>query len=421
MLPIEPTGSRVLLTEKARRATGRKENPVARHGYQGGCLFRRGKRRKVWVARWRENVIEADGGRGRVQRSTVLGLVSEIPTRREAQALLEQRLRPLNLGLQRPQSTMRLADYVQGEWTSLVLPTLKYSTRVGYRRLVEGHLIPYWGDWRLGDITKLDVQRFIAEKFRQGRAWQTVRNAWIVLSGILDSAVEFGYLTVNPAHGVKFPPQSPRKEPKILTAEDFLNLLAHLREPFRSMVALAALTGLRIGELLALRWRAVDLNSGTIRVVESVYEGQFQSPKSEKSIRTVPLGPVTRGLLESHRRRWVRLKPEDLVFPNERGRPYDGGNLLKRVLRPAAEAAGIGHISWHQFRHIHCSLLHDLGVPVKVAQEQLGHASVETTLNVYTHVIQDTHRRAIENLERVLFPNVPKLSEGKADLGPVIQ
>ncbi len=394
---------------------------MARRRYQAGCLFKRGKRNKVWVARWRESVIQVDGSRGRAQRSAVLGLVSEIPTRRQAQALLEERLRPLNQGIQRPQSTMRFSDYVRGEWANLVLPTLKYSTQQGYRRLFERHLLSYFGAWRLCDITKLDVQRFVAEKFRQAKAWQTVRNAWIVLSSILDSAVEYGYLAINPAHAVKFPPQGPRKEPKILTSEDFLNLLAHLREPFRSLVALAALTGLRIGELLALRWRTVDLNSGTIRVAESVYEGQFQNPKSEKSIRTVPLGPVTCGLLESHRRRSVHLKPEDLVFPNERGCPHDGGSLLKRVLRPAAEAAGMGHISWHQFRHIHSSLLHDLGAPVKVAQQQLGHASVETTLNIYTHVIQDTHRRAIENLERVLFPNVPKLSEGEMEPKAVIQ
>src|SRR5258708_26261048 len=132
MLLIEWEGSRVLLKEKARRATGRKENPVARRRYQTGCLFKRGKRNKVWVARWREDVIEVDGSRGRAQRSTVLGLVSEIPARRQAQALLEERLRPLNQGIQRPQSTMRFSDYVQGEWANLVLPTLKYSTQQGY-------------------------------------------------------------------------------------------------------------------------------------------------------------------------------------------------------------------------------------------------------------------------------------------------
>lgn len=356
-----------------------------------------------------------------MHHSVVLGLVSEIPTRRQAQALLEERLRPLNQGLQRPQSTMRFCNFVQGEWTNLVLPTLKLSTQRGYRLVLGRHLLPYFGDWRLCDISKLDVQWFITEKFRQGLAWQTARNVWTVLSSILDSAVEYGHLAVNPAHGVKFPPQAPRREPKNLPPEAFARLLAHLREPFKTMVALAALTGLRVSELLALRWQAVNLASGTLRVSESVYEGRFQKPKSEKGIRTIPIGPLTRWLLKNHRERSVRLNPEDLIFPNQRGRPYQGRNLLRRVLQPAGQAAGNGRVTWHQFRHVHSTLLHDLGVPAKVAQQQLGHATVETTLDVYTHAIPETHRRAVEALERVLFPNVPKLTESGERRGFVIQ
>ena len=132
---------------------------------------------------------------------------------------------------------MRFRDFAQGEWTNLVLPTLKLSTQRGYRLVLGRHLLPYFGDWRLCDITKLDIQQFIAEKFRQGPIWQTVRNVWTVLSGILGSAVEYDYLTVNPAHGVKFPPQAPQKVPEILTAEEFARLLGQLREPFKTMVA----------------------------------------------------------------------------------------------------------------------------------------------------------------------------------------
>ncbi|HYY72093.1 MAG TPA: tyrosine-type recombinase/integrase, partial [Candidatus Bathyarchaeia archaeon] len=86
-------------------------------------------------------------------------------------------------------------------------------------------------------------------------------------------------------------------------------------------------------------------------------------------------------------------------------------NILERVLRPAAKAAGIERVTWHQLRHIHASLLYDIGVPAKIAQQQLGHATVETTLNFYTHAIPDTHRRAIESLEQALFPVVPKCSQ----------
>lgn len=366
-------------------------------------------------------MIQADGTRGRMHRSVVLGSVSEIAMRRQAQALLELRLRPLNHGPHRPQSTMRLSEFITNEWMNIVLPTFKLSTQRGYRMVLEGHLLPYWGSWRLCDVTKLDVQQFVAEKFRQGLAWQTVRNAWIVLSGILGSAVEYGYLAVNPARGVKFPPQAPRKEPRVLSADAFSRLLAHLREPYKTMVALGALTGLRVGELLALHWRALDLASGTIRVCESVFQGQFQRPKSERSIRTIPIGPIARWLLESHRERSIRRGPEELVFPNRRAGPYRDTSLLEQVLKPAAKAAEIGHVTWHQLRHVHASILHDLGAPAKVAQQQLGHARVETTLSIYTHAIPETHRRAVEDLERILFPNVPKLAQQDVEDGFVIQ
>lgn len=81
------------------------------------------------------------------------------------------------------------------------------------------------------------------------------------------------------------------------------------------------------------------------------------------------------------------------------------------MLQPAAERAGLGRVTWHQFRHIHSSLLNDLRVPVKIAQEQLGHASIATTLNIYTHVVDASHRQAIEALERQVFPTVPTSEE----------
>jgi len=385
---------------------------MARRRYQTGCLFKRGKRKKLWVARWREDVIRPDGSPGRIQRTVVLGLVSEIPSRTKAQTMLDQRLQPLNQGIHRPQTTKRLREFVEGEWTTLVLPTLKLSTQCGYRKTLGRHVLPCFGDARLCDITKLDIQQFVADKFRQGLAWQTVRNAWTVLSSVLDSAADYSLLNSNPARGVKFPPQGRRKEPKILSSEAFAKLLTELREPFKTMVALAALTGLRVGELLALRWKVVDLTAGTIRICESVFQGQFQQPKSTSGIRTIPIGPHARRLLQEHlHRSGGRAEPEGLIFPNKLRGAHSEVNLLERVLKPAAKAAGLDRVTWHQLRHIHASVLHNLGVPPKIAQQQLGHASVETTLNIYTHAIPESHRLAVENLERALFPVVPNCSQ----------
>jgi integrase len=385
---------------------------VARRRYQTGCVFKRGKRRKVWVARWREDVLCEDGKVGRILRSVVLGSVADLPTRKDAQVRLDEELRAVNQGTVRPESSMLFGTFAEEQWKTLVLPTLKLSTQHGYKTVLAKHLLPYWRDWRLRDIGRQDVQQWVADRFRRKLGWQTVRNAWTLLSGILETAVEYGYLSMNPARGVKFPEKELKEAPVLFTAEDFVKLLEQLDEPYRTMARLIALTGLRIGELLAVRWRCLDLEIGTLSVRESVYEGKFQSPKTRKSRRTMPLGPQIIVWLREHRLRAKRTESDDLVFGNRKGQPLRESKLLRNVLQPAAERAGLGRVTWHQFRHIHSSLLNDLRVPVKIAQEQLGHSSISTTLNIYTHVVDASHRKAIEALERELFPTVPKLPDG---------
>ena len=386
---------------------------MARRRYQTGCVFKRGKRRKVWVARWREDVLCEDGKVGRILRSVVLGSVADLPTRKDAQVRLDEELRAVNQGTVRPESSMLFGTFAEEQWKTLVLPTLKLSTQHGYKTVLAKHLLPYWRDWRLRDIGRQDVQQWVADRFRRKLGWQTVRNAWTLLSGILETAVEYGYLSMNPARGVKFPEKELKEAPVLFTAEDFVKLLEQLDEPYRTMARLIALTGLRIGELLAVRWRCLDLEIGTLSVRESVYEGKFQSPKTRKSRRTMPLGPQIIVWLREHRLRAKRTEADDLVFGNRKGQPLRESKLLRNVLQPAAERAGLGRVTWHQFRHIHSSLLNDLRVPVKIAQEQLGHSSISTTLNIYTHVVDASHRKAIEALERELFPTVPKSAEAE--------
>jgi integrase len=156
------------------------------------------------------------------------------------------------------------------------------------------------------------------------------------------------------------------------------------------------------------------LDIGTLAVRDSVFEGHVQPPKTQKAVRTIPLGSRAVSVLVTHRAHVSRRAPEDLVFGNGKGDPLRESKLLRNVLQPAAEAVGLGRVTWHQFRHIHSSLLNDLRVPAKIAQEQLGHASISTTLNIYTHVVDALHRAAVEAVERRLFgdldPNGPKLA-----------
>ena len=146
---------------KGRRANLRIERrKMARCQYQNGCLFIRGKRRKMWVARWREDVILADGSASRVMRSVVLGPVSEIAGRREARRLLDARLNPINQGQYRPEATMLFSKFAADCFEPGLLPTLKFATQKIYSFLLRKHLTPRFGDYRLCDISRAEIQQY---------------------------------------------------------------------------------------------------------------------------------------------------------------------------------------------------------------------------------------------------------------------
>ena len=206
---------------------------MARRRFQNGCLFKRGKRRKVWVARWRENTLRKDGSVGQLRRSVVLGSVAELPKKGDAQVRLDEYLRPINQGTGRPEAFIAFGTFVDTQWNTLVLPTFKRSTQHGYKTVLKVHLLPAWRDWRLRDIERLAIQQWVAEKFRQQSGWQTVRNAWVLLSSILETAVEYGYLSVNPARGVKFPQQALKKKPAMIAGDSLAELLRRVAEPYQ--------------------------------------------------------------------------------------------------------------------------------------------------------------------------------------------
>lgn len=384
---------------------------MARQRFQTGCLMKRGVRRKVWVGRWREAALDKDGNLVQVQRSEVLGLVADIPTRREARKLLEQRLQAINGGHFQPESTITFADFVDRRWKPAFLPAYKRSTRQQFELALNNHLLPVFGNRRLCDINKSEIQTFFGTLLSRLSADST-HGIHRVLRRIFSTAVEWSYLHNNPATGIKLPPCR-RREPPFITSEQFRELLVNLPEPVRTMVLLAMMTSMRVGEVLALRWKRVDLRRGIIRVAETFYRGQFSTVKSRRSERQIPLSPVVLSALKNIQGRRTS-GPEDLVFATRKGTALSDGNLLKRFIYPACTHLGIPRLSWHALRHLHGTLLSHLGVPVAVAQAQLGHADPRITLSIYTHVLPGAQRDAVERLERHLFPNVPKLHQNSA-------
>ncbi|MGB2890012.1 MAG: site-specific integrase [Candidatus Acidiferrales bacterium] len=302
-------------------------------------------------------------------------------------------------------------QFVEDHWIKQVLPVFKASTAESHRTLLHKHLLPYFGEKRLCDIGTADVQGFVTLKAEAGLAWNTIKNLRNLVSRILRTALEWNLLTSNAAHGVRLPAKQLPRLPEVITVEQFRALLGKLPEPVRTMVLLCAFTGVRAGELFALRWRHVDFQRGVLQVHESVHRGKFGPPKTRNSVRDLPLGNIVVGALLEHRKRFQHCSPDELLFPSRKGTALCRNNLLRRILYPACDRAKTPRVGWHGLRHFHATLLSEAGEPLKVAQAQLGHADLQTTLGVYTHVLPGSQRRAVEKVESLIFPNFPKFGD----------
>jgi integrase len=387
------------------RANGK--DRVARPRYQDGSLFIRGKRTKVWAARWREDVIREDGTLTRTQRTVVFGSVIEL-SRREARSLLQKRVSEINQGRHRARPMMTLEKFAREHWQAGALLALKPSSSRYYNFQLDKHVLPALGSLRLCDVSRPVIQQFLLDRKCKGYASSTVHGVHTTLGKVLQAAVEHGYLETNPARGIQIGEREPKQERKLLSLEQLQTLLVSLTEPCHTIVVVAVLAGMRIGEILALRWKRLDFLRGTIDVAETFSDGQFGTPKTRSSRRVLPMSSSLRATLAAYKLNCKRTNPEDLVFCTTTGTPLSTKNLYNRVLAPTCDRIGLPRISWHSFRHSNATLLGEVGESVKTAQSLLGHSDLETTLNTYMHAIPDSQRRAVERVAGVLFPDVPK-------------
>jgi integrase len=377
--------------------------------FQNGYLYKRGRRKKMWVGRWWENAIGSDGTVERLRRSEVLGSVAEIPTRSQAEQLLADRLRSINSGEFRPNSIRTFRDFGES-WLAEVLPTVKHSTRKHYKYMLRFHLYPVFGNMQLRLITRDAVQKFLSMKLQSGLSWKTVKHLRTVFGTVMGAAETAELIPSNPVRKTRFPRRGPVREKAAIAPEKIRELLDHLPEPSASLAWLLVLTGLRIGELLALRWQNVDLEHGVLRVTQALYDGVFDSPKTQRSKRSVPLGAKSIEILSA--RKPADVNPEALVFATPRGTPLERHNLVNRQLKPTMKKLGLVGVSWHWLRHVNATLLDGVGTPLGTVQALLGHSSSEITREVYLHSIPADARAAVKKVEDLLIgPKWTQVSE----------
>ena len=189
------------------------------------------------------------------------------------------RLRPLNIGEYRPQSTCTFSEFVQRVWLPDVRPTLKYSTKKHYEYIVKLHLVPVFGEMQLRLITREAAQSFLVGKLRGGLSWKTVKHIRTTFGTILGAAEMQGLISSNPIRKTKLPRRGPVAERAPISPEQIGQVLASLPAPACSLAWLLVLTGLRIGELLALRWCDIDLPRGQLRVGRACMREPSMTPR----------------------------------------------------------------------------------------------------------------------------------------------
>jgi integrase len=345
--------------------------------------------------------------------------VSQLPKRQAEQIFAELLLR-VNRGEHRVESTRTLRAFVENEWRPQVCPTLKYSTQKNYDYMLNTHVLPVFGDVQLRLITRDAVQNSLLGRLRAGLSWGTVKRLRVTFGTVMATAEDWGYIDGNVVRKTKMPRRGPRPEKDPIAPELIRNLLDNLAEPSQSLAWLLVLTGLRIGELLALRWRDVDLDCKVLRVRRAVYDGHFDEPKTKRSNRTVPLPGKAVAIFAARRPEIVA--GDALVFATRVGSLFSRRNLLRRQLAPAAKGLKLHGVNWHTLRHAHATFLDSVGTPLGTVQALLGHASGEVTRGHYIHTVPADARGAVEKVEQLLLgPNRTQIVEIPKTGSAVIQ
>ena len=375
--------------------------------YGSGCLLAKGK---GWAIRWREMEIAPDGTKQRRLRYETLGSMS----RREAADILAQKLAAA-AGRKGPVRSRVTFRTLVNEWQATVVPMYKPSTQKNHRHIATKHLVPRFGDKAVSDITRQEVQAYVAHLTQAGYAPKTIDHMHDVLSAVLRTAMKWGHMQENPARGVDLPTLKTVRPKWVLTSAQASALLAELPPLARTMAGVAILTGLRRGELFALRWKAVDLTDRHLTVQEAVYEGVFGTPKTDAGLRRVPLSEATLALLTYWQRHVKRTEPDALVFSTWSGKPISPNNVSRRWIFPACARLGLPNATSLTFRRPYASWSHDKGVPGKVVAKLMGHTNADVTLNVYTQVMDDSLRTAVDRVGNELFTIVHS-GEGAKEL-----
>ena len=339
-------------------------------------------RSKVWNFFWREN--------GKRKCKTL----GRFPTK----AAAWKAAKPLREALEsKPQSNPDLptVGMLVEQYRAEKMPT-RHDTRAGYESWLRVFILPKWGGCLITDLQARPVEMWLDSLTLAPKSKVHIR-------GILSSLWNYAMwkqdipIQVNPISLVTVKGASKRvRQPRTLTVEQFRLLVSHLREPFNTLALMCVCFGLRISEALALKWADVDWLNRTLRVERGIVQQIVDDVKTDDSRKTLIIAGDLLEVLKGWKQSTHFSAPEDWVFasPIQVGRlPYSYTGVKQEIQR-AANAAGLGHLRSHTFRHTYRTWLDSVGTPVGVQQKLMRHADVRTTMNIYGDAVTPDMREA---------------------------
>ncbi|MFF1562952.1 tyrosine-type recombinase/integrase [Streptomyces sp. NPDC058293] len=333
-------------------------------------------------------------------------------TWQECDAKRRELLAKVASGVPVPTKSAKLADWLAYWLENVIKPRRKRTTYAKYEVHVRLYLVPMLGTKQLESLSVADVRRFLNRMEREATA-ATAKESHKVLRSALSAACREELITRNVVSLVE-PPQVESRDLSPWSLDETLDFLTSARkDPLYAAFMLAIALGFRRGEIVGLRWQDVDLEKRVIRVRKQRQrvggEAYDDDPKGRRRKQALPLPAICVAPL-----RWQRLRQaavreragagwveSDYVFTTRTGRPIEPRNVYRSFTRVAA-SAGLRVIRLHDARHGTATLLTAAGVAPRVVMEILGHSQIAVTMNVYTHVVQDTQREAVSHMDRLL-------------------
>jgi len=363
---------------------------------QNGSVILRARKENpdIWQFRWWETT--SDGHK--VYRRREIGTVEQIPDLEAARKAVSLLVPDLNAGRFRSgpasMTIAQLCSHFDQRELCLGNAWRSYSTKHIYKVYLRRWIVPRWGDYLLSDIRPVEIEAWLRSLSIARSSCAKIRN---VMSVLFNHACRYEFFDKNPIRLVR---QSAKRRttPIVLTPTEIRTLLRGLKIRERTLVFIAASTGIRQSELFALKWGDIDLSAGTMNVARSIVHGFISPCKTESSQKPVPLHPLVAEALLKWRKRSKYRRPEDWVFASHHShgeKPYWGQTILQKYLRPTAKKLGIEkQFGWHTFRHTYSTLLRSVGTEFKVMQELLRHSTLRSTLDVYTQAVTPAKQTA---------------------------